>query len=62
MTKVNTDYQTTNWNNVKPVYVKAREHSEFIAPLWVLVISVAINTVFNIITTLSHYMVTLNKF
>ena len=62
MTKVNTDYTDTSWNNVKPIYVKTRDHSEFIAPLWVLVISVSINTIFNIITTLSHYMSTSNKF
>jgi hypothetical protein len=40
------------WNNIQPIYVKPTNHSPYTAPLWVLVISIAVNTTFNIIMTL----------
>jgi hypothetical protein len=54
MSKIDIEHESYGWNNIQPVYVKPTNHSPYTAPLWVLVISIAVGTIFNIIMTIAR--------
>ena len=47
--------KTPNWNNIKPIYVKPTDKSPFLAPAWIVALSVACNSLLWIVVQFIDY-------